>query len=126
MLAQESLDLLRLAPDELAWVEAGGGVARVDIAGDRTKEGMYAYRVRFPQGFRNEPHFHPDDRVVTVISGTLHVGFGERIDESSMRPLSTGSLWTEPGNEPHYVWARDGEVVIQIIGYGPSATTQVN
>ncbi len=87
---------------------------------------MYAYRVRFPEGFRNEPHFHPDDRVVTVISGTLHVGFGDRIDESSMRPLSAGSLWTEPGNEPHYVWARQGEVIIQIIGYGPSATTQVN
>ena len=75
--------------------------------------------------FRNEPHYHPDDRIVTVISGTLHVGFGERFDESAMKVLPAGSLWTEPAKQPHYVWAKDGEVVIQVIGHGPTATTPV-
>lgn len=125
VLAQDDLDLLRLAPDDFDWDEDLTQVARIDIAGDRTRAGMYAYRVRFPNGFRNQPHFHPDDRIVTVIAGTLHVGLGERIDEASMRPLPAGSLWTEPSGEPHYVWAKDGEVTIQVIGYGPSDTTQV-
>ena len=26
-------------------------------------------------------------------------------------------------NPPHFVWAKDGEVVIQVVGHGPSATT---
>ena len=42
-----------------------------------------------------------------------------------MVALEAGSLWTEPGDQPHYVWAKSGPVVIQIIGYGPTATTQV-
>jgi len=123
--AQNSLDVLRLAPDDLDWVGDPGQVSRVDITGDRTKPGLYAYRARFPAGFRNEPHFHPDNRIVTVIAGTLHVGLGERFDEAALRPLPAGSLWTEPSDEPHFVWAKDGEVIIQIIGFGPSGTTQV-
>lgn len=125
VLARADLDPLRLAPDDLSWNEDSSQVARVDIAGDRTMAGMYAYRVRFPSGFRNEPHFHPDDRIVTVIAGTLHVGLGARFDAGAMRVLPAGSLWTEPSRQPHYVWAKDGEVVIQVIGYGPSGTTQV-
>jgi quercetin dioxygenase-like cupin family protein len=59
--------------------------------------------------FRNAPHFHPDDRIVTVISGTLYVGFGEQFDESKMKVLPASSIWTEPAKEPHFVWAKDGK-----------------
>ena len=124
-LAQDSaLEPVRLAPGDLDWGD-GEGVTVVDIAGDNQTPGLYAYRVRFPEGFRNEPHFHPDDRIVTIISGTLLVGFGGRFDEGTMRALPTGSVWTEPGNQPHFVWAQNGEVVIQVIGVGPSGTTEV-
>jgi quercetin dioxygenase-like cupin family protein len=124
--SQEKLPLLRLPAAEIDWNDDAGAVLRRTIAGDQTKPGLYAYRVRFPEGFRNTPHFHPDDRIVTVIEGTLHVGFGKTFDERAMRALDAGSLWTEPGGEPHFVWAKDGQVVIQIIGFGPSATTQVD
>jgi quercetin dioxygenase-like cupin family protein len=124
-LAQDSaLEPARMAPEDLDWGE-GAEVVVVDIAGDNETPGMYAYRVRFQEGFRNQPHFHPDDRIVTIISGTLDMGYGERFDEGMMRRLPTGSVWTEPGDQPHFVWAQDGEVVIQVIGIGPSGTTQV-
>ncbi len=120
-----ALPTVRLAPDDLEWVDEANGVSRTLIAGSNQTPGMYVYRVRFPQGFRNQPHFHPDDRTVTVISGTLDVGFGDVFEESALRPLPPGSVWTEPGGEPHFVWARTGAVVIQVIGVGPSGTTQV-
>ena len=120
-----ALSPLRLVAEDLQWTTAPTGVQRAPVAGDDQQAGMYAYRARFPANFRVQPHFHPDDRIVTVISGTLHVGFGERFDESSMKVLPAGSIWTEPGKQPHYVWARDGEVVIQVIGNGPSGTTQI-
>ena len=123
--AQDSaLEPVRLAPADMDWGD-GDAVARFDIGGDNETPGMYAYRVRFPEGFRNEPHFHPDDRIVTIISGTLHMGYGERFDQADLRALPPGSVWTEPENQPHFVWAQDGEVVIQVIGMGPSGTTEV-
>ena len=35
------------------------------------------------------------------------------------------SIWTEPAKQPHFVWAKDGEVIIQVIGNGPSAVVPV-
>ena len=114
----------RVSPADLQWGETPGEVTFVDIAGDNETPGLYAYRVRFPDRFRNEAHFHPDDRLVTVMSGTLHMGYRNQFDEDALRALPAGSVWTEPANQTHFVWAQNGEVIIQVVGVGPSGTTQ--
>jgi uncharacterized RmlC-like cupin family protein len=87
---------------------------------------MYMYRARFPANFKVQPHFHPDERVVTVMSGTLYMGYGEQFDESVMKALPAGSVWTEPAKQPHFVWAKEGDVVIQVVGgNGPSGLTRI-
>ena len=53
------------------------------------------------------------------------MGYGETMDDASMKVLPVGSIFTEPSKQPLYVGARDGDVIIQVIGTGPSATTQV-
>jgi hypothetical protein len=122
----EPLAATRLAPDEFKWNPTPFGGQRMNLAGDEQKLGMYMYRVRFPANFKVQPHFHPDERVVTVISGTLYMGYGEQFDESAMKVLPAGSIWTEPAKQPHFVWARDGEVVIQVVGgNGPSGVTRI-
>jgi len=121
----EPLTQMLVTPDELTWNRGPTGNQRSLIAGDETKQGMYVYRAKFPANFRNKPHYHPDERIVMVISGTLHVDYGEEFDESKMKALPSGSIWTEPAKQPHFVWVKDGEVVIQIIGNGPSSTTLV-
>ena len=121
----QALEPVRLAPGDLEWDGTPGAVMRAGIAGDNETPGLYIYRVRFPEGFRIEPHFHPDDRLVTVMSGTLHMGYGNEFDEDAMRALPAGSVWTEPGRQAHFVWARNGEVIIQVVGVGPSGTTQL-
>jgi len=120
-----ALELVRLTPDDLKWVATPVGVYIAKLAGDDKTAGMYAIRYRFPDNFRVQPHFHPDDRLVVVLSGTLHVGYGERFDESKLRSLPAGSIWTEPAEQPHFVWAKDGEVVIQVVGNGPSFSMPV-
>lgn len=125
VLAQDALHPVALSPGDLVWdIERSNH--RATISGSNETSGMYVYRTRFPDGFRNTPHFHPDSRVGTVISGALHVGHGEEFDESIMRPIAAGGVWTEPAGQAHFVWAKDGPVVIQIVGEGPSGTTQIN
>ena len=77
-----ALPVLRLSPEELTWTQYPNGVFRAEISGDEKGAGVYVYRVRFPSGFRNQPHFHPDDRIVTVLSGTIFVGFGKKSKKS--------------------------------------------
>ena len=48
------------------------------------------------------------------------------LDEGKMKALPAGSIWTEPAKQPHFVWAKDGEAIIQVIGgNGPSAVFPV-
>ena len=122
----EALLPVRLAPDDLKWGGQPNGNQQAVMVGNQRETGLYMYRTRFPANFRNRPHFHPDPRIVTVMSGTLYVGYGDTMDESQMKALPAGSIFTEPPRQPHYVWAKDGEVVIQVTGYGPSGTTVID
>jgi quercetin dioxygenase-like cupin family protein len=121
----ESLIPTRLTPDEVKWVSQPNGNQQAVLAGNQKETGLYMYRTRFPANYRNKSHFHPDQRIVTVMSGTLYVGYGEKMDDGQMKALPAGSIFTEPPRQPHYVWAKDGEVVIQVTGYGPSGTTVI-
>ena len=122
----EALLPMRLTPDDYKWLAQPNGNQQAVMVGNQREPGLYMYRTRFPANYRNRPHFHPDPRIVTVVSGTLYVGYGEKMDDSQMKALPAGSIFTEPPRQPHYVWAKDGEVVIQVTGYGPSATTVID
>lgn len=118
-----------LAADEIQLQPATApppGSASAALVGSRTRPGFWVERVRFPADFTHQPHSHPDDRTYTVIAGTLHVGFGERLDEARLKALPPGSFWTEPANVPHFLVTKDEPVTFQITGMGPSGTTFVD
>jgi hypothetical protein len=122
----EPLATTQLTPDRFKWDPTPFGGQKVTLVGDEQKPGMYVYRVRFPANFKPQPHFHPDERVVTVMSGTLYMGYGEQFDESAMKALPAGSIWTEPAKQPHFVWAKEGDVIVQVVGgNGPSGVTRI-
>jgi quercetin dioxygenase-like cupin family protein len=96
------------------------------VYGDPTKAGVFVTRVKFAPGFKVMPHWHPDEvRTVVVLSGTLYFGLGEQWDESKLKTYPTGTFFSEPSKTPHYAWAKDGEVILQITGVGPSGTTLI-
>ena len=110
-------------PDEVTWQPTLRGTQHAILVGDPHSAGIYVYQARFPAGFRNPPHVHSDERIVTILAGTLLVGYGEQFDEGKMKALPAGSTFTEPAGHSHFAWAKDMEVVVQVVGHGPSDTT---
>ena len=114
-------------PDQIQYkapMRPGGPSAAV-IYGDPTKQGLYVIRAKFAPGQKNMPHWHPDERTVVVLSGTYYFAYGEQWDESKLKPLGPGAFLTEPPKQAHYNWAKDGEVILQITGYGPTGATNI-
>lgn len=111
-------------PDGLEWVALPGNpqVEAAWVVGTGRAPGLYALRVRIREGGAVPPHAHPDTRYSTVLSGTLYVGFGEQRDEAGMVAVPAGAAYVAPAGVPHYLSARDGEVVYQEGGFGPTAT----
>ena len=102
------------------------GPASAVLYGDPTKEGVYVTRVKIPAGFKVMPHWHPDAwRTAVVMSGTLYFGLGEQWDESKLKAYPAGTFFSEPSKAPHFVWAKDGDVFINITAMGPTGKTPI-
>jgi hypothetical protein len=78
-----------------------------------------------PNGYKISPHWHPHRENVTVISGNLKVGMGDKFDESKMTPFGAGSFAYLDPDMHHYVMA-NGEVVVQVHGMSPAQFNYVN
>jgi quercetin dioxygenase-like cupin family protein len=106
-----------------ASLPAGARAAVLD--GDPTKAGLFTLRLVFPPGYRIPPHFHPADEHVTVISGDLDVGMGDRLDRKKVTRLHAGAFGVIPAGMHHYALS-PGRTVIQLHGMGPWKLTYVN
>jgi uncharacterized RmlC-like cupin family protein len=98
----------------------------VVLKGDPNSAGVYTIMLRVPPHTQIAAHSHRDDRVATVISGTWHIGYGDKFDETKLKALAPGSFYTEPPNRTHFAETGDDPVVVQITGFGPSSTTYVD
>ncbi|CAN5529941.1 hypothetical protein BH20ACI3_BH20ACI3_42780 [soil metagenome] len=117
------------SPGEVKWKDGPGflpaGAKFAVLEGDSTKEGPFVMRIRFPDGFRIPPHWHPKVERVTVISGTLNLGMGEKFDQSATREMPAGTYGFWPAGMRHFAWVR-GQTVVQLHGTGPWIFTYVN
>jgi quercetin dioxygenase-like cupin family protein len=117
-----ALPRAQVQPDTLTWTAGGNGIQTAIVLGDPTKPGIYVQRLRFAKGTRIMPHMHPDDRVAVLLSGSFYFGYGDTFDEQGLAHVAAGTTWTEPAGTAHFAWARDEDVVVQIVGHGPSGS----
>ena len=123
----EGASVLKLPQDIEFKGPATGAPQAAILYGDPTKPGVFVTRVKFSAGWKDPPHWHPDEvRTVVVLSGTFYFASGDKWDESRFKAYPVGTFYSEPPKAPHYTWAKDGEVIIQITGVGPSGKTFIS
>jgi hypothetical protein len=111
---------LIMKPDDA--VATGGG----PVFGSANQTGFYITRNRFGPNQTSRPHYHTMDRWVTVIKGTWYGGKGKVFRSKEMVPMPAGSVMYHPAYFIHYDGSQDGqETIVQIQGYGPVQTIQV-
>jgi hypothetical protein len=110
-------------PNQIKWVEGQNGAAQAIIAGDPSKPGLYVVLTKWHPHHMSRPHFHPNDRFITVISGTWWVGTGTKYDPDSTVAMPAGTVVTHFGKQVHYDGAKDEEALLEIVGEGPATNT---
>jgi quercetin dioxygenase-like cupin family protein len=119
--------VVRVKTDQLKWVDEpnGLGFKTAIVEGDPAKPGLYIIQVKFPPGVMSRPHSHREDRYGTVIKGTWWTGSGNEFTPDKTIPLKPGDFMKHPAGVNHFDGAKDEEVIVQLIGMGPSQTTRV-
>jgi quercetin dioxygenase-like cupin family protein len=95
------------------------------LSGDPSKNGAYAVRLRLPAGYQIPAHSHPTTEAVTVLSGKVLIGMGDKLDEKKGTVLTTGAYAEAPAKMNHYAVAKSPSI-IQVHGMGPFEITYVD
>lgn len=117
-----------ILPERLTWVSPPTlpALQSAWMLGTESQAGLYLLRVKLAPGGRIPPHIHPDERITTVLSGTLRVGFGNAFAETGAVAIPTGAVYVAPAGVPHFVWAKESEVTYQETGMGPTGTVFIH
>lgn len=115
-------------PDALKWTAPaayGSGALLAVIKGDPSKEGIYVVRLKAPKGFKIQAHSHPNDENVTVLSGAIRIGTGDKFDETKGETVKAGGYSYVAKGMTHYAFFPE-DTVIQLHGIGPQGITYVD
>lgn len=88
--------------------------------GDPSKPGMYVQVLKRDPNSWTKPHMHPNDRYITVVSGTMKVGTGDKFDKENTVSLGPGSVVRDIAHHMHYDGAGPEGAIIVITGMGPA------
>jgi len=117
--------VILLTPAEITWATRPDGGKVSVIEGNLREAGPFTMRVIVPAGWSHPPLFHPVAEHLTVLSGTIYIGKGEKFDAGGMKALPAGGFMVMPPNTPHFAMAKE-EATAQIHGTGPWVSTYVN
>ena len=124
----QPVDHRMISPADLKWADVPSlppGAKIAVIEGPMSEAVPFTVRIKVPADYRIPPHWHPAVERVTVLSGTFHMGLGDKLDVQKSMPLTAGSMMILQSKTPHFAWTRD-ETVVQLHGTGPWGITYVN
>ncbi|VVO33862.1 cupin domain-containing protein [Pseudomonas fluorescens] len=119
---------ISVLPSDLKWSDAPSvapGAQIVVIEGDLKAADPFTFRLKLPANSKIGVHTHPVVERVTVISGTFHLGIGDKFDPAKARAYTPGGITIMPVGMPMYVFTQE-ETVVQIHGTGPWGITFLN
>ena len=115
-------DAVQWAPAPPA-LPAGAEIAVLE--GDPSAKGPVTLRLRFPANYDVPAHWHSMAERVTVLTGALNVGMGDRIDRQASQKLAPGGFASLPAMMRHFAWTTT-PTVVQIHLEGPFDIFYVN
>ena len=120
--ADTAHDMTMVNPGTIKWQDAPPSLPKgaqiAVLSGDPGKAGPFTMRLRAPAGYKVPPHTHSQAESLTVISGAIHLGMGEKMNRSQAKALNAGGFHFLPGKTPHYAFMKV-PTVVQVHGEGP-------
>ena len=95
------------------------------LGGNPMGDSLFTLRLKFPANYSIPAHSHPKDEHVTVLSGDLYMGMGDKLDKKAGKGLGVGGFGLMPAEQNHFAYTK-AETVILLHGIGPVEFKYVN
>jgi len=115
--------VIQFTPEQIHWIDGPTalpkGTKMCILYGDYKTKGPFAMRLKLLPNQIVKLHVHTNDEVVTVLEGSVMIGFGKQTQNSETTNFTAGSFYVNPAKLEHFVIVgRDG-VTLQINSIGP-------
>src|ERR1043165_88005 len=68
------------------------GAKMAVLSGDPGKAGAFVARLQVPANYKIAPHYHSTDEDLTVISGSFHLGEGDKMEMKGGHEITAGGF----------------------------------
>jgi quercetin dioxygenase-like cupin family protein len=79
----------------------------------------YTMMARLPRNYTVPPHVHTATERLTVMTGALRIGHGDKLDRKSAKQIKAGGVVLIPANHTHFVFTEGEETILMLHGVGP-------
>jgi quercetin dioxygenase-like cupin family protein len=110
----------QISPEQLNWVSIPALPKEIKVAvlyGNPDKDGALVIRIKAPAGSKIAPHWHPIDENITVLSGSINLGKGDKFEKQNNIRLDEGGFANIPAKHHHFAWF-DEDSILQLNNYG--------
>lgn len=115
-------------PGDLKWEDVGAlppGAKIAVIEGKMNQEGPITARIKLPANYKIPPHYHPVVERVTVLSGVVNIGMGDKFDAQKTTAMKSGTVLLMPPKMHHFAWTGE-ETIFQLNVAGPWGVTYID
>jgi quercetin dioxygenase-like cupin family protein len=127
-LAQEHGGHTMTNPASLKWADVPSlppGAKIAVIEGPLGEAVPFTFRLKLPANYRIPAHWHPATERLTVLSGTFHMGMGDKLDTTKAHAMAPGSIIIMQPQTHHFGWTSE-ETIVQLHGTGPWGVTYLD
>jgi hypothetical protein len=96
------------------------------LEGNPGEKGDVTLRLKFPANYTIPAHWHSMTERLTVLTGALHVGMGDKLDRQASQTLEPGGYVSLPAKMHHFAWTGAAPTVVQITLQGPFDIVYIN
>jgi quercetin dioxygenase-like cupin family protein len=116
-----------VTPDQFKWRDPTDQIAtnQAVLYGDPSKGGLYIVVNKFKPNRFGNPHYHPNDRFITVIDGAAWHGTGAVVDIAQAKRVPKGSFMIDHAMKVHWGGNKEESGAYLIAGIGPASSTEV-
>src|SRR5262245_30534388 len=89
-------------PDQFAWQDRPGSASKTTtLFNDPSKARLYVQITKRGPNDWSQPHSHPNERFITVLSGTFLIGTGAKFDKNNTVAVGPGGVVHDIPNQMH-------------------------
>src|SRR5215510_567975 len=95
------------------------------LEGNPGEKGALTLRLKLPANYEIPAHWHSMTERLTVLSGSFHVGMGDKLDRRASQTLAPGGYVTLPAKMHHFAWT-SAPTIVQLNLEGPFDIFYIN